>query len=131
MPKHAIEVKWVFWALLSWIALAAALVWCVFYIFLNSHYTLIGKSVDCNTQPSYRALSCNPRIDGLDCEHGSRNWLAEWHAPIAHACSKLGVDQTFVFSTYRDLELDAETVQLMSELFPPEGENAPVQGLTD
>ena len=131
MPKHAIEAKWVFGAILSWIVLAFGLAWSLWYIHLNSQYTLVGKAVDCNTQPPHRALSCNPRVDGLDCLNGSRNWLAEWHAPIAHACAQLGEDEVFVFSTYRDLQLDAETIHLMREILPPEEEKPIIQGYTE
>ena len=106
MPKHAIEVKWMFWALLSWIALAAGLVWCLFYIFLNSQYTFIGKTVDCVTRPSpmYLQKFCDIEADGPACHLETRNRLVIWNESIDAACAKFEPDRAFVFKTYSEPE---------------------------
>ena len=117
--KHrpqAVELKGVVWFAFAWIALAAGLVWSVKVNFDNRPYVLIGKSVDCNTRPFPKALRCNPRVDGVACDEGSRNWLREWVEPIDYSCAAVGPSPTFVFSTYRDLNLDEETIEIMLDL---------------
>ena len=82
---------------------------------LNSKLIKLGQSVDCHTRPPPKALLCDYRIDGIDCDIGTRNWLREWHEPIDYACAQYGPDPVFVFSTYRDLQWDAETIRIMRE----------------
>ena len=108
--------RWAFWVALFVLALAAYAVWTTHYIYSNSPYVTIGKSVDCHTRPFPKALRCNPRIDGIDCDVGSRNWLKEWHEPIDYACALSGPDPVFVFSTYRDLNWDEETISIMIDI---------------
>ena len=98
MPKHAVEVKFIFWVLLSWIALAAGLVWCLFYIFLNSQYTLLGKSVNCVERPNWEAVQrCNAAREGVACMHETQTELANWYDPIDYACSKSEPERLFRF----------------------------------
>ena len=115
MPRHAIETKWLFTVTLLVIASLAHSVWAEVRSYQNRQAVLIGNSVDCHTRPFPKGLACNPRVDGIDCIEGSRNWLAEWHEPIDFACAQFGPQPVFVFSTYRDLEWDAETIRLIRQ----------------
>ena len=105
MPKHAIEVKWVFWALLSWVIIFASLVWCLFYIFLNSQYTLVGKSISCEQRPSFEYfMRCNARFDGPACTEESQTRMMDFYAPIDAACAQLEPDRPFVFPVHSEPE---------------------------
>lgn len=126
-----IRFNWPVWLAFAWLALAAGLVWSIKLHFDNRPYVVIGKSVDCQTRPFPKALRCNPRVDGISCDEGSRNWLREWTERIDYACASVGPDPVFVFSTYRDLNWDEETIKIMLEVIeyadPPETAYAEVE----
>ena len=134
VDHRAIDLKWPLWGLILFLLLPAGL-WTyneVNEAYWHRQYIKLGQAVDCQTRPFPKGLSCNPRIDGIDCDEGDRNWLREWHEPIDFACAQFGPEPVFVFSTYRDLNLDAETIALMREAldYVPEPETREVQDIT-
>jgi hypothetical protein len=105
VPRSAVEVKWVFWALLSWVALAAGLIWCLIHIYSNSQYTLLGKAVNCVDRPHWEAMQrCNAARESVACMHETRTELAEWYSPIDYACSQSEPQRPFVFPAYNEPE---------------------------
>ena len=113
MRKDAIDATWQLNLLIPALLLASVL-W-IYNGLVDRSYIELGKSVDCHTRPPPKALLCDYRIDGIDCDTGTRGWLREWHEPIDYACAQFGPDPVFVFSTYRDLQWDAETIRIMRE----------------
>ena len=132
------ELRWLVWPMMALCGMIFVYVGLGISNELDERYwnrqnIKLGQSIDCQTRPPPAALSCNPRVDGIDCEEGSRNWLREWHQPIDYACAQYGPDPVFVFSTYRDLQLDAATVEIMSEALShlPEQQGQQIANLTD
>ena len=105
MPKHATEVKWVFWALLSWVALAVGLIWCLIHIYSNSQYIAVGKSIDCDGRPSFEYFRyCNAIADGVACMHENRTRMMAFYESIDSACSQFDEQRPFVFPAYYEPE---------------------------
>ncbi len=90
---------------LSWLAMAAALIWCAVHITSNRQATLIGKSIDCAERPSFDYFAfCNGLRDGAACTLESRSRMMAFYEPIDYACAQLEPPRKFRFPTHTEPE---------------------------